>query len=52
MREEGRRAKGASTVWTVNLVIEQALNVMNGQKVLSVHGNDDRVPDLRHQNLQ
>jgi hypothetical protein len=32
-------------------MIQEFLDVINGQEMLSVHGNDDGIPDLRDQNL-
>lgn len=35
----------------LDLMVQQSLNVVDRQQVLSVHGNDDGVPDLRDQDL-
>jgi hypothetical protein len=50
--EEGRGTESAlAFLLRRNLVVQQLLHVINGQKVLAVHGNDDSVPNLRDQNL-
>src|ERR1700733_109325 len=46
--EEWGSAKRPSTIWALHLVIQQPLNVLNGQKMLAVHRNDDSVPNLRY----
>ena len=45
-REEWRRAESAATVWAINLVVEETLDVMDGQQVLAVHRDNDSIPDL------
>ena len=33
-------------------MIQEALDVVDGQQMLSVHGDDDSVPNLRDQDLK
>ncbi|KAH3665928.1 hypothetical protein OGAPHI_004117 [Ogataea philodendri] len=50
--KEGWSSQGTLTFnlrW--NLVVKKLLNVINSQQVLSVHGDNDSVPDLRDKNL-
>lgn len=50
--EEGRGTKSALTLllrW--HLVVEKLLDVVDGEQVLTVHGDDDGVPDLGDENL-
>lgn len=50
--EEGGRAKGPlALVVRGNLVVEQLLNMVDRKQMLSVHRDDDGVPDLRYQDL-
>jgi hypothetical protein len=45
--EEWRSAQGSTTVLVVlDLVVEELLNVFDGEKVFTVHRNDHGVPDL------
>ena len=39
------------TVLTIHLVIEKSLNVVDGQQMLAIHGNDDGVPNLGYEDL-
>ena len=41
----------ALTIVGVNLVVEELLDVINGQKMLAIHRNDYGVPDLRYKDL-
>lgn len=50
--EERRRTETAFTIVPrVNLVVQQLLHVLNRKQVLAVHGNDNRIPNLRNQHL-
>src|SRR5580765_2428850 len=50
--EERRRIEGTPPIDTsINLMIEKLLDVVDGEKVFTVHGNDDGVPNLRDKYL-
>ena len=49
--ERGRAQAPAAVLPGVDLVVEQPLDVVDGEQMLAVHRNDDGVPDLRHENL-
>ena len=50
--EEGRRAESTlALLLGGNLVVEQLLHVVDGEQVLTVHGDDDGVPDLGNKDL-
>ena len=51
VREEGWRTEGTASIRTIDLVIEEALDVVDGEEVLAVHRDNDSVPDLGHKNL-
>ena len=44
--EEWRCAEGTATIGTVDLVVEETLDVIDGEEMLAIHGDDDGVPDL------
>jgi len=51
--EERRGTKTSSTTSTsINLMVEQFLDVVDGQEMLTVHGDDDSVPNLRDEDLK
>jgi hypothetical protein len=33
-------------------MVKELLNVVNGKKVLTIHGHDDSIPNLQDKNLQ
>jgi len=50
--EEGWSTQATPLAVTgVNLVVQQLLDVVNGQQVFTVHGNNNGVPNLGYQNL-
>ena len=51
VREEGRRTEGTASIRTIDLVVEQALDMVNGEEVLAAHRDNDSVPDLGLKNL-
>jgi len=50
--KERGSTKAATTVWGVNLMVEKLLYVIDGQQVLAIHRDNDRIPDLRNKDLQ
>ena len=42
----------ATAVWGINLMVKQLLHVVYGQQVFAIHGDNDRVPDLRNKYLK
>lgn len=51
IRKERRCTKCSLTARSVYLVVEEALHVIDGQQMFTIHGNDDRIPELGHENL-
>ena len=45
--KEWRGTQTATAVWGINLMVKQLLHVVYGQQVLAIHGDNNRVPDLR-----
>ena len=54
LRDEERRRTETplAGLASVHLVVKELLDVLNGEQVLAVHGDDDGVPDLRDQDLR
>ena len=51
--EERRRTKAAATTNPgVDLMIKKLLNVVDGEQVFAIHGDDNGVPDLRDEDLE
>lgn len=50
--EEEWSTKDALTALGGDLLVEQLLDVIDGQKMFAVHGDDDGVPDLRDEDLK
>jgi hypothetical protein len=44
--KERRRSQTISAVGGVDLMVKELLDVVDGEEVLAIHRNDDRVPDL------
>ena len=49
--EEWRSPQASTTIRSIDLVVQELLDMLDGQQVLAIHGNDDGVPYLRHQYL-
>ena len=54
LRDEERwRTKAAATSNAcIDLVIEKLLDMVYGEKMLAIHGDDDGIPDLRDEDLE
>ena len=54
LRDEERRGTETSstTNTSINLMVEQFLDMVDGQEMLTVHGDDDSVPNLRDEDLK
>ena len=54
LRDEERRRTETplASLASVDLVVQELLDVLNGEQVLAVHGDNDGVPDLRDQDLR
>ena len=50
--ERWRTETPLASLASVDLVVQELLDVLNGEQVLAVHGDNDGVPDLRDQDLQ
>ena len=44
--KEWRRSQTTSAVGGVDLMVKEFVDVVDGEEVLAIHQNDDRVPDL------
>jgi hypothetical protein len=44
--EERWRPQTASAVSGVNLMVEELLDMVDGEEVFAIHRNDDGIPDL------
>ena len=49
--ERGRAQAAAAVLAGVDLVVEQPLDVVDGEQVLAVHRDNDGVPNLRYEHL-
>ena len=50
--KEWRGTQTATVIWGINLMVKQLLHVVYGQQVLAIHGDNNRVPDLRNKYLK
>ena len=50
--ERWRTETPLASLASVDLMIQELLDVLNGEQVLAVHGDDDGVPDLGHEDLE
>jgi len=51
-KERWRTKAAATSNARIDLVIEKFLDMINGEKVLAIHGDDDGIPDLRDKHLE